>query len=241
MPDDRAFGALTGKVEGYSCPRCFENFGYIFMDSGGALYFCGNKNCLKDDKEASLTLKRENQKKVERDAAREFRIGSNYLNASVNNWHVAQYMHDITSQWLKKPERFLVYQGIPGSGKTYFCAAVGNFLFSIQREPRYIHIRDFVDNCKKTFDQTSQNESGYIRKICSCDVLILDDLGSTMNTEYQKEVLLALIDIRYSFNAPTIITTNLNYAEMKDQLGERITRRVYDGSKILTKDEKYGY
>jgi DNA replication protein DnaC len=228
-----------GKIEGYKCPRCSKNYGYIYMDKFGAMYFCADFNCLKDDKENSISLQRTKTKTNDRDAAREFCIGSNYINASLSKWMVSQFLINSTQDWLKDPQKFLVYQGIPGAGKTYFCAAIANFLFSMKREPRYIHTRDFLSNCKKTFDTPGENPLDYIKNLCSCDILILDDLGCTMNTEYQKEILLYLIDLRYSNNQPTVVTTNLNSQEMILQLGDRIARRIYDESKILTKDIKY--
>lgn len=209
------------------------------MDKSGAMYFCGEKSCLIDDKETSLANDRTKIKNQDKDAAREFSIGTNYTNASLSKWNVSQAVINLTREWVNNPNKFLVYQGIPGSGKTYFCAAIANFLFSLKREVRYIHTRDFLASCKKTFEQPGENPHDYVKLLCSCDILILDDLGSTMNTEYQKEMLLSLIDIRYSNNSPTIITTNLNNKEMINLLGERIARRVYDESKIITKDIKY--
>jgi len=239
MPDEKALGALTGNIHGYKCPRCQKSWGYIFMEKTGAMYFCGDKSCLTDDKNASFTLERSKEKKVERDAAREFSIGSNYVNACLAKWNVSTNYQNLARDWTKSPVNFLVYQGIPGAGKTYFCAAIANYLFSQNKEPRYIHIRDFLDNCKKTFDMPGGNQEEYIRALSSCDILIIDDLGSTMNTEFQKETILSLIDKRYSNNAPTIITTNFDKKIMEEVLGERITRRVYDESKIITKDQKY--
>lgn len=209
------------------------------MDKNGAMYFCGEPHCLTNDKEASLAIERTKVKNQERDAAREFSIGTNYYNACLSKWNVSQALINTTKEWVKEPNKFLVYQGIPGSGKTYFCAALGNFMFSMKREPRYIHTRDFLANCKKTFEIPGENPHDYVKSLCSCDILILDDLGSTMNTDYQKEMLLSLIDIRYSNNSPTIITTNLNRHEMTTQLGERLSRRVYDDALIITKDVKY--
>ena len=239
IPNAQAYGALTGDIHGYKCPRCQKSWGYLFMEKTGAMYFCGEKLCLKNDSEASLSIERSKQKTNERDAAREFSIGSNYVNASLSKWMTKQANIDIVGAWVKNPSKFLVYGGVPGSGKTYFCTAIANFLFTMKREPRYIHTRDFLANCKKTIDQAGQNPSDYVKSLCTCDVLILDDLGSTMNTEYQKELILELVDIRYSNNAPTVITTNYNRNSLTDCLGERITRRVFDDSKIIVKEDKY--
>lgn len=209
------------------------------MDKSGAMYFCGDKNCLKHDSKASKSLAQKEKRDLERDAAKEFSIGSNYINAALSKWIIPQHVMDLAMKWVKNPEKFLVYQGIAGAGKTYFCAAVANFLFKQKRTPMYIHIRDFIANCKKTFDNPTENSHDYTKLLAGCDILIVDDLGSTMNTEYHKEAILALIDIRYSNNAPTVITTNFDRNEMVVEMGERITRRIFDESILLTKDEKY--
>jgi len=67
-PDVKCYGALTGNIHGYKCPRCQKSWGYVFMDKSGAMFFCGEKSCLTDDKEASLAIERTKIKNQERDA-----------------------------------------------------------------------------------------------------------------------------------------------------------------------------
>ena len=198
------------------------------MDKQGALYFCGEGLCLKNDKDASLAIKHSKKESTEKDAAREFGIGSNYTNACLASWITSESNQNITKNWVATPKDFLVYVGVPGSGKTYFSAALCNYIFAKNKQPRYIHIRDFLGNCKKTFDTPGENPLDYVKKVAAADFLVIDDLGSTMNTEWQQELILALIDIRYSNNAATCITTNLSPEQMTSMLGERVSRRLFD-------------
>lgn len=56
------------------------------------------------------------------------------------------------------------------------------------------------------------------------DVLALDDLGSFRINDWTRELLLPVIDARWSQGRPTIVTSNLD--DLDDKLGERITSRL---------------
>lgn len=63
------------------------------------------------------------------------------------------------------------------------------------------------------------------------DVLALDDLGSSRINEWTRELLLPVIDSRWSQGRPTIITSNLD--DLDDKLGERITSRLAHGATVV--------
>lgn len=73
-----------------------------------------------------------------------------------------------------------------------------------------------------------------LRAMREADVLALDDLGSFRINEWQRDLLLPVIDARWAHARPIIITSNL--AELGDQLGERITSRLGDGATVVILD-----
>lgn len=57
-------------------------------------------------------------------------------------------------------------------------------------------------------------------------LLLLDDLGAAKTSEWTEEVTYRLIDHRYTHCLPTIFTTNVPTAALKDQLGDRVASRL---------------
>lgn len=70
-----------------------------------------------------------------------------------------------------------------------------------------------------------------LRDMRDADVLALDDLGSFRINEWQRELLLPVIDARWAHARPTIVTSNL--VELGDQIGGRISSRLGDGATVV--------
>jgi len=64
-------------------------------------------------------------------------------------------------------------------------------------------------------------------------VLILDDLGAHNYTEWTRNKLYSIINYRLNNNLPTVITTNLDLAELEEYLGERTTSRIIQMCRIF--------
>jgi len=59
-----------------------------------------------------------------------------------------------------------------------------------------------------------------------CDLLLLDDLAAERVTDWTGETLYRLIDARYAWQRPTIITTNATPADVRERLGDRVASRL---------------
>lgn len=221
-----------GKIQGYTCPRCNENFGYLHIAPEGIMYFCGQLECLKDDADSSKG-KESNLNTINNfDAAHKLGLGSRYVNACLSKWSANHEYSKLVSDWIKNPIDMLVLIGKPNTGKTYFCAALANFLMKEKMTFRYFNPRRFIEEIQKSINN---NESQYsaISRIASCDFLILDDLGSATNNEWQQEIFFDLIDRRYSDKKPTVITTNLIEVTLNEALGQRLTRRIFSNDNLI--------
>lgn len=225
-------GALTCNIQDYTCPRCTKNFGYLYASGTGFMYFCGDPGCLQEDSDASKSSIKKTQEIKDFDAAHRFGIGSKYVNASLTKWNANPQHSEYVSRWLRSPKEFLVLTGKVKTGKTYFCAAVANYLMEQKRSVRYYNSHRLVEEVQKGMGKDS-SPYDVINKMAAYDYFILDDLGSSLNTEWQKEMFLDLIDQRYSNSKPTIITTNLNKDEIKAVLGERTSRRIFSEENLV--------
>ncbi|MFF5718988.1 ATP-binding protein [Streptomyces buecherae] len=62
--------------------------------------------------------------------------------------------------------------------------------------------------------------------VSRCPLLIIDDLGAAKSSEWVEEVTYRLINRRYNYELPTLITTNLAIKDLRTYLGDRVTSRL---------------
>lgn len=122
----------------------------------------------------------------------------------------------------------MILAGIPGCGKTHLCAALIAWMFGKVRDLFAFTEADFISRIKASFDMkgTFEDEIGYQ---CDHEFLIFDDLGSTGfgPTDFKKNVLFQVINLRYESQLPTVFTTNLTRKQLDDNIGPRATSRLY--------------
>jgi len=133
---------------------------------------------------------------------------------------------------LKKGKKSLVLLGPPGTGKTYLCAALVDFVYRRFGHPRYwkeaklyAHLRDAIEN---THDYMLTLE------LCLDDNFVyIDDIGSTPPNDWRKEVLFNAIDIRYNMEKPTVFTSNLNKTQISQMYEPRIASRLFSSENTI--------
>lgn len=59
-------------------------------------------------------------------------------------------------------------------------------------------------------------------------VLVFDDLGAAKGTEWNEEINYRLVNHRYEYQLPTLITTNVPPKRLQDDLGERLASRLIE-------------
>ena len=69
--------------------------------------------------------------------------------------------------------------------------------------------------------------------IMNCDLLIIDDLGTELNSGFISSQLYLIINERYLSRKSTIISTNLSIEDMKRLYNERVFSRITSNYKLL--------
>ena len=72
------------------------------------------------------------------------------------------------------------------------------------------------------------------RTIAGAHVLLLDDLGTEKRTEWTESQLLSIIDHRYAYMLPTLITSNIAPGDFGATFGDRVTSRLAEMTDIVT-------
>lgn len=128
---------------------------------------------------------------------------------------------DNFSDYLHSGKGLLLY-GSVGTGKTFMAACIANRIiengFSAYMTSISLISHDLY---------ASGDKNAYLKSLDRYSLLILDDLGIERTTEYMREVVFDVVDLRYRLGKPLIVTTNLT----KNQLAKPENmddKRIYD-------------
>lgn len=122
----------------------------------------------------------------------------------------------------------LIFEGDVGSGKTFLAAAIANNLITKGVNVEFIIVPEFLDELRNNIQKEGDNNNILINRIKNSDVLILDDMGAHNFSPWVQNILFTIVNYRLNHQLPIIITTNLNYDQMEDTLGERIASRLME-------------
>lgn len=117
----------------------------------------------------------------------------------------------------------LVIMGGTGSGKTFAAACIANAVVEQEYSVYMANMGYIIDRMTNLF---SQDRLDYIAKLQRYSLLIIDDFGTSRDTDFANEQVYNLIDTRYRCGKPMIITTNLSPTDMKTE--ELKYKRTYE-------------
>lgn len=124
----------------------------------------------------------------------------------------------------------LLLRGGTGLGKTYLSACIARTVaekgYSVCYDTAASALEAFE---KKKFDRGSEEGDAAAVKVdrmLSCDLMILDDLGTEMITPMSKSALYTLLNTRLINGKPTIFSTNLDIAELANVYNPQIASRI---------------
>ncbi|MDO4966183.1 MAG: ATP-binding protein [Lachnospiraceae bacterium] len=132
-------------------------------------------------------------------------------------------------------KNLLIY-GRPGVGKTFLTNCIAKELLESGHSVIYFTSFQMFDTLSKyTFSYDSPEEIMEMREdIFSCDLLIIDDLGTENTNSFVASQLFLVINERDIRRKSTIISMNLSLSEMSERYSERSLSRIigkYDAIK----------
>lgn len=97
----------------------------------------------------------------------------------------------------------------------------------------FVNVPTFLYNCKRSISQNIKGFEDLCNLISTVDVVIWDDIAESDATSFEHQILLQYIDGRINASKSNIYTSNKDFDELKDSVGERLASRVYNCSKII--------
>lgn len=126
----------------------------------------------------------------------------------------------------------LLFSGSSGLGKTFLSNCLAKELLDKGKVVIYQTSSNLIEILRTLkFDENSDKDQ--IEEILSCDLLVIDDLGTEPNTAYSHSELFNIINTRILAGKKMIISTNLSIGDIHNYYPERITSRIYGHFKIF--------
>ena len=134
-----------------------------------------------------------------------------------------------------KSTKNLLLFGDPGLGKTFLSACVARVVSEDGFSVVYDTAGHVFARCEAAkFHADEEPDAAMdVRRFESCDLLILDDLGTEMATSFVQSALYQLVNGRLITGKSTIISTNLTPVQISSRYGAAIWSRLQGEYTVL--------
>jgi DNA replication protein DnaC len=204
------------------CPRC-KGVGYLVADvpyghpEFGELITCGCRAAEKNQLRRQRLLTMSNLGPFSEKTFENFDVGVPGVARAYAR----------ARKFAEHPAGWLILFGGYGCGKTHLAAAIANsILYSSFSTVLFAVVPDLLDHLRSTFGPHSEVEyDERFEQVRGAQVLILDDFGTENATPWAREKLFQLINHRYNWKLPTVITSNRKPEDVEPRIFSRITDR----------------
>jgi DNA replication protein DnaC len=107
--------------------------------------------------------------------------------------------------------------GLSDRGKTHLALAACNKWLESGKSLRYAKTALMLDELRSTYNQAEDTHQAKFEFFCKVGLLIIDDLGTEKITEWGAQELQTIIDYRYDYQLPMLITTNRPMTDLFNQ------------------------
>lgn len=140
--------------------------------------------------------------------------------------NAVQVCKDMVMNFGTHKDSLLLY-GTVGCGKSFLSGCVAKELMDKGASVVYFSASQFFNTLHANTLYNSEEE------LYNNDLVIIDDLGAELTNSFVTSSLFSFLNDRILRGKATIISTNLNLAELRDRYGERISSRIIQNFKLL--------
>ena len=145
-----------------------------------------------------------------------------------------ELVYDVCLNYAAKFGRFgirnLFLTGAPGLGKTFLSACIARTVsengFSVVYDTEGGVFHQFEASKFRRDGDHGLEARDETRRCLNCDLLILDDLGSELTTQFTQSALYELVNTRLVGRKHTVISSNLSMEEVAQRYAPQIASRL---------------
>lgn len=198
----------------YSCKHCEDN-GYI----DGKMCDCLKKEI------TNILIEQSGFGKLEKFEDSNF--------SKFENQEEMKKLYTLMQNWCNQnpPTKTLIYlSGGTGVGKTHLVKCMANALIENSKVVNLVTAFSMNQDLVKAFTSFDNDlREQTLQKYLDCEYLFIDDLGTEIKQKgISVNMLYLILNERKMRGLSTIITSNLNINDIRDQYDERISSRIID-------------
>ncbi|CAN5522858.1 ATP-binding protein [soil metagenome] len=141
-------------------------------------------------------------------------------------------------------DRGLLFTGSVGVGKTHLAVSILKGLTERGFSCMFYEFSSLLKEIQNSYNpNTHASELGVLAPVINIDVLVLDELGASKPTDWVRDTMAHIINMRYNERKFTVFTTN--YPEdrpndreetLEDRIGVRARSRLYEMCRTVSMD-----
>lgn len=145
-------------------------------------------------------------------------------NAQKRMTAILKLCREYAAEFNPEKSESLLFMGGAGLGKTYLTLSIVNEVIKKGFMPFYASADNLFALLES--EKFEREGKGNREAILNCDLLVIDDLGTEMVTQFTRAELYTLINTRILYGLPTIINTNLSIKELENLYTARVVSRL---------------
>jgi DNA replication protein DnaC len=138
-------------------------------------------------------------------------------------------------------DRGLIFMGPAGIGKTHLAVSIIKDLIEKGFASLFYEFGSLLKEIQDSYNPISKSsELKVLAPVFQADVLVLDELGASIPTDWVRDTMYQIINRRYNDHKLTIFTTNFTDRArsekehvLEDRIGTRLRSRLYEMCKIV--------
>lgn len=140
---------------------------------------------------------------------------------------------------LKKESIGLFIVGEAGNGKTFTTCCIANELLDNYIPVICVSIDSLLKRIQQTFNSWGkEGQSTILNSLTSAELIIIDDLGTEQDSEWNQTTVYNIIDEIYRSKTPLIISTNVSLQDVKEKYHPRVYSRITEMCTVVKNDGK---
>lgn len=130
-------------------------------------------------------------------------------------------------------KRGAYFYGACGTGKTFLASIIAQEFMRAGKSAVFVKVPSLLDDIKATFNGNG-TELALLDKLQTANLVVLDDFGMEVPTQWAGSTLCKILDMRYDNpTGKTIVTSNLSPDELATHLNKAKDGANLNGSRIF--------